>query len=457
MKVDRALFLAGAAGAFGSLDTALNIAFPDLVAGFDIEVGQLQWVVISFVLTFGGLLLAAGQLGDRVGHQRMMTFGAAGSVLAMAACALAPTFGLFIAARVFQGLTTAAVMAAGPALASLAAGPAARGRAIGVFQLSAGIGGALGPLIGGPLVNLGGWPTVFWFRVPIAIALLLLARSVAPDRTTTETPTDIRGAILTALALAGGLLVVSSARELGLGSVLLWLAVALTVGITAAYRAHSRRISEPIINLRLFRDRRFATANLLNLTAHATMFVSWLLLPALLVNEIGLSTLQGGVVLAASPAAMALVSPLAGRWSDRSRPERPVIAGLATEMMGLWLLASLDEQSSAIAAGLAMATIGLGLGLFAGPNMTLVMSALPTERQGVASGLALLTRIAGIIVGVAGSRALFDELESDRGFVSAFGITATVNAIVTGGALVLAVLVATTGNRRSPAIGLNRA
>ncbi|MDG2114346.1 MAG: MFS transporter [Actinomycetota bacterium] len=452
MRVDRAILLAAGAGAFGSLDTALNIAFPDLVDGFGIEVGQLQWVVVSFVLTYGGLLLAAGQLGDRLGHQRMMTLGAAGSIVAMTACALAPTFPLFIAARVFQGVTTAAVMAAGPALASLAAGETSRGRAIGVFQLSAGIGGAIGPLLGGPLVSLGGWPAVFWFRVPVSMALLLLARSVvqgaaaSPDGPASN-PTDVRGAVLTALTLAGGLLVVNSGRELGWSSALLWLAVILTTAVGGAYVSHARRVERPIIDLRLFRDLRFAAANLLNLVSNATMFVAWLLLPTLLIDHIGLTTFSGGVVLAMAPGAMALASPFAGRWSDASGPEAPVIAGLAVETAGLALLASLDEGSSPIAAALAMAIIGVGLGLFAAPNMALVMSALPEDRQGVASGLALLTRTTGIVVGVAGTSAVFDSLEADRGFVGAFAPTAWASTGVTGAALLLAIVVALTTQR----------
>jgi EmrB/QacA subfamily drug resistance transporter len=441
VKLDRPLLLAAGAGGFGSLDTALNIAFPDLVDGFGVEVGQLQWVVVSFVLTYGGLLLAAGQLGDRLGHQRMLSIGAAGSAIAMAGCALAPTFALFIGARVLQGMTTAMVMAAGPALASLAAGPAERGRAIAVFQLSAGFGAALGPVVGGPLVELGGWPAVFWFRVPVSLVLLALGLSVPARDGTAGGHNDVRGAVLTALALAGGLLVVNSGRSLGWTSPALWLAATLTILVAAAYRGHSLLVERPIIELHLFRDLRFAAANLLNLTSNAAMFVGWLLAPTLLVDRIGLSTLAGGVVLAMSPAAMAAISPLAGRWSDRRGPESPVIAGLTVEAAGLAMLATLDSSSSGWYAALAMAVVGLGLGLFAAPNMALVMSTLPPERQGVASGLALLTRTAGIVVGVAGSSAVFDALEPTRGFDRAFALTAVVSATVTAGALVLALAV----------------
>jgi len=452
VKVDRGLVLAAGAGAFGSLDTSLNIAFPDLVDDFGIEVGQLQWVVVSFVLTYGGLLLAAGQLGDRLGHQRTMAFGAAGSMVAMVACATAPTFGLFIAARVLQGVTTAAVMAAGPALASLASGTGERARAISVFQLSAGVGAAIGPVIGAPLVNLGGWPAVFWFRVPVSLGLLALGLSVRRSGTAepSSSGSDVRGAVLTALALAGGLLVVNSGRELGWQSPLLWTTAGLTVAVAIAYRRHERNVSTPILELGLFRNFRFAAANGLNTASNAAMFVAWLLLPSLLVDEIGLSVFAGGFVLAASPAAMAVTAPFAGRWSDRSRPDRPVIAGLSVEGVGLLLLASLDTRSSAWTAAAALALIGVGLGLFASPNMALVMSALPAERQGVASGLALLTRTAGIVVGVAGSSAVFDALEPTRGYDEAFSLTALASAALAGLCVLVALAAARSPTTPSP-------
>ncbi|MGI9599173.1 MAG: MFS transporter, partial [Acidimicrobiales bacterium] len=113
--LDRRMMVAGAGGALGSLDTALNVAFPDLVDGLGITVADLQWVVVSYVLSYGGLLLAAGQWGDRFGHRRMLVAGAAGSAAAMVGCALAPSFGWFLIARVGQGVAAALVMAAAPA------------------------------------------------------------------------------------------------------------------------------------------------------------------------------------------------------------------------------------------------------------------------------------------------------------------------------------------------------
>jgi MFS family permease len=433
VRANRALLLAGGAGAFGSLDTALNIAFPDLVDKFEISEASLQWVVVSFVLAYGGLLLAAGHLGDRVGHQRMLAAGAGGSVVAMAACALAPSFSFFV----------------GPALASSAAGPDARGRAVGIFQLSAGLGAAVGPVIGGPLVALGGWPAVFWFRVPVAAALLVLGLGVRGEDPAPHRANDIKGAVLIALGLAGGLMVLNTGRSLGFGSPALWVVMGATVAVAVAYQRHSRRCAEPIIDLALFRIVRFAAANVMNMLANATMFVGWLLGPTLLVEHMGMSVLSGGVVLAASPAVMAAVSPLAGRWSDRWGPDGLVAAGLAIEAVGLFVLSRLDGASSPLTAALAFGAVGLGLGLFNAPNMALVMTALPSDRQGVAGSLALVTRTVGIILGVAGSSALFAARGGEQEFVHAWAGTSTICAAVTGAAAAGAAVLALDRVRQS--------
>ncbi len=449
--------LAGAGGALGSLDTALNVAFPALVDGLGISVADLQWVVVSYVLAYGGLLLAAGQWGDTIGHRRMLIIGAAGSTGAMVGCAMATDFAWFLAARVGQGVATAMVMAAAPALASLAAdgrGPGqgrgqgrGRGRAIAVFQTATGAGAAMGPLVGGPLVELGGWPAVFWFRVPVCLALLWLAASVGPVVQQHRPRADVLGAALVALALTAGLLAVNSGRSFGLTSPALWLTVALTGAIGTGYAVRSRRLPAPILDLRLFADRRFSTANLLTVLANGAMFVAWLLVPALVVDRLGYSPVVGGLALAASPIAMGLAAPVAGRWSDRAGYRRPVIVGLAIEAIGIGWLATFGDGTGALTVAAAMAVIGVGLGLFGVPNMAMVMSALPDGEQGTAGGLSLLMRTTGIVIGVAGSAALFDALEAGRGFTASYRATTAVSAAVAAVAVVLATV---DGRARSP-------
>ena len=383
--------LAVVAGAFGSLDSALNIAFPDLVDDLGLSVADLRWVVVCFVLSYGALLLAAGRLGDRFDHRRVLMVGGVASAAALVACAVAPTYGALLVARVAQGVAVALVMAGAPALLSTSG--AGSTRAASVFQAAAGAGLAIGPVVGGPLVALGGWRAVFWFRVPIAVALVALGAAVALGRRggTGRPPAVVLGP----LSLVGG---------------------------RPARRA-------------------FVVANGLTAVVNGAVFVTWLLVPTLLLDHLDLPVAAGGLVLAASPIATAVASASAGRWVGRWGPGPVTVAGVGCSTAGLVLVATvagLGGSGAALAVAAALVVVGFGLGLFSVPNMALVMGALPLDRQGTAGGLTLLMRTVGIVAGVNAAGLLFGSLE-DAGWAFDDAFRATFAAAVAAALAALAV------------------
>lgn len=447
------LLLAVLAGVFGSLDTALNIAFPDLTAHFDLEVSGLQWVVVCFVLAYGGSLLGAGQLGDRFGPDRILAAGAGAATLALIVCAMAPTFEVFLVGRAVQGVSTALVMASAPALITLSASEETKGQAIGRFQTSAAIGLAIGPIIGGPLVRAGGWPAVFWFRVPLSLLLVVLSlRMVTSRRPTVHPPTDVAGGLLFTVVLTAGLLAINGGRTLG------WTSPAvLGAGLAAAIALWfiprvAARTTHPLLDPQLFHQGDFMSANVLAITSNGAMFATWLLLPGLLVDQFEWDVLTAGCCLALSPAATALVAPKAGRRADRGRSGPLVVGGLAVMAGSMAVLGlaggttdgGIGSAARAFAIVIGLLGVGAGLGAFAVPNMKTIMHALPANQQGVAGGLALLTRTAGIVTAVAASSALFDAIEPERGYDAAFRTVFIVMSIV----LVLASLAETIRLRR---------
>ena len=155
-----AVLIASCSALLCSLDTAVNIAFPAITAAFDVDVTAMQWVVVSYVLTHASLLLGCGKIADVWGHSRVLTWGLMGSAVAFLLCGLAPTLTLLLSARVVQGIAVALVFASAPALAALSVPPDTRGRVLGLFQMSAAVGFALGPLFGGLLVGTFGWRAV---------------------------------------------------------------------------------------------------------------------------------------------------------------------------------------------------------------------------------------------------------------------------------------------------------
>lgn len=433
------VLLAVLAGVFGSLDTALNIAFPDLTAHFDLEVSGLQWVVVCFVLAYGGSLLGAGQLGDRFGPDRVLAAGATSATIALIVCALAPTFEIFLVGRAFQGVSTAMVMASAPALITISAGDDAKGHAIGRFQTSAAIGLAIGPIVGGPLVRAGGWPAVFWFRAPLSLLLVVLSvRMVTSRRATDRPPTDVAGGLLFTVVLTAGLLAINGGRTLGWASpAVLGAAAVAAVAVWLIPRV-AARTDHPLLDPGLLHQSDFMAANVLALTSNGAMFATWLLLPALMVDQFGWNVLTAGCCLALSPAATALVAPKAGRRADRGRSGPLVVGGLAVMAASMAVLGlagstadgGIGSAARAFAMVIGLLGVGAGLGAFAVPNMKTIMHALPANQQGVAGGLALLTRTAGIVTAVAASSALFDAIEPERGYDAAFRTVFIVMSVV---------------------------
>ncbi|MPY95642.1 MAG: MFS transporter, partial [Acidimicrobiia bacterium] len=188
---DRRVFLVACfGGALSALDSTLNIAFPAVVDAFEIDVSSLQWVIVSYVLTYAALLLPFGRLADHVGRQRVMGCGLAVSAIALTACGVATTFPVFLAARIAQGVGIALVLAAAPALITLSVPEEGRARALGLFQMSIFTGFAAGPVVGGILLEVTSWRAVFLFRVPVVlgIGVVLFSTRAAAARGATASP-----------------------------------------------------------------------------------------------------------------------------------------------------------------------------------------------------------------------------------------------------------------------------
>lgn len=404
--------LASLSGLLASLDSSVNIAFPAISAAFQIEVSQIQWVVVSYVLTYASFLLGCGRLADVLGHARILRWGLIGSFFAFLACGLAPNFSLFLGARILQGIGVAFMLAAAPALVTLATPPEMRGRALGVFQMGAAIGFALGPLIGGILVDWFGWRAVYLFRVAPAMILILLAVR-QPRSELKQLPLlqefDIVGTFTLAGSVTGFLLALNRSRELGWSSPVVLALLIGAVGCFASFLATERRVSAPIIDLSFFRRPAFVVANLLNVMANCAMFAIWLLVPYYIVNLLGYSATTGGVLLMACPLATAFAAPLAGRLADKMGTNLLSALGLGLEALGLWSISHLDTSAQSVTIIAALGLVGLGLGVFQVPNMSFVMGAIPREQQGVAGGMSQMMRTLGVVLGVTCAGLLFSN------------------------------------------------
>lgn len=384
------------------LDTAVNIAFPDITGSFGLPIAMIQWVVICYVLTHAGLMLAFGRVGDMWGYGRVFRAGLLWSVAAFLLCAAAPSFGWLLFFRFLQGIGAGLIISCAPALVTNLYPEARRSHALGIFTLMFAIGSAIGPLLGGALVARWGWPGVFWFRAPIALASLLFLRGLPQGGGAgRDRRFDIVGAVLLAFGLAGLLLAVNALPRLGEGDYLALLLIPAAGASLLVFVWWEGRAAQPVIRVELFRRASFAIVNLASALMYLVTFSVLLFAPYYLVRYTALPLPLGGAVLATGFVAMAAASPLAGRLIGHVAAERVAPLGALVTGAGLFLIGGWQPDTAPLAMVLALGLHGLGMGFFQVAYMEIVIAASPVAHRGVAGSLSMLTRTIGVVVGAA--------------------------------------------------------
>jgi len=330
------LAIVGLGASLAPLDIAVNVALPAITGHFRLALADVQWLVVCYVLVYGSLMLVCGKLGDLFGHRRIFRTGLVLSAIGCALCALAPDWPLFLWARAGQGVGTALALSCAPALATAVYPPGERLKALAGFSMAMSLASAAGPLLGGVLVELWGWPAVYWVRVPIALATLALSGLLPAPPLARDRPFDTRGAVLLAAGMSGLLLslVLSQRREVP-GPWAAALAVA-ALAILAAYVLASRRVAEPILRPGLFADPAFALPNLLNALANLAGFAILLLTPYYLARVLGLPPLLIGLMLGLAYLGSLAGAPVSARLAPRLGRRTTAFAGVV--VVGVALL-----------------------------------------------------------------------------------------------------------------------
>ena len=392
------LAIVGLGASLAPLDIAVNVALPAITAHFRLAMGDVQWIVICYVLVYGSLMLVCGKLGDLFGHRLVFRIGLVVSAVGCAACAGAPDWPLFLWARAAQGVGTALTLSCTPALATSVYPPEQRLKALAGFSVAMSLAATIGPFLGGALVELWGWPAVYWIRVPIALATLGLS-GLLPSPKPDARAFDAMGAVLLAVGMSALLLslVLSQRKEVpGLWAFSLFVTASL---VGWAYVSRALRVPEPIIRPALFADPAFAVLNVMNVLANLAGFSILLLTPYYLVNVLKLSAFASGLVLT-----LAFVGSLGGAslsaFFVRRIGQRPTaFCGVAFVGLGLLPLAFTGADTPVIAVALLLIVEGVGHGLLSVAYTDLVMATLAARDRGVAGSLALLSRTLGTVSG----------------------------------------------------------
>ncbi len=381
--------------------SVVNVALPAMQRSLDTTFGTMQWVANGYMLTLASLILLGGSAGDRFGRRRMFMIGLVGFAGASLACGLAPSASWLIAARLVQGVAAALLTPASLAIIGAAFSGEARGPAIGTWAAAGALTIALGPPLGGWLVDVVGWRWIFFINLPIAAVALVLAAKLPADRGTEgSAPLDRNGALLAALSLG---LLSYGLFALGEGArTLAVLAIAAAVPAAWLFIRTEARAEAPMMPLALFRNADFSGANALTVLLYAALGGALFLLPYLLIEAHGYSATAAGAAFLPFSAVMGLGSRWSGRLAERLGPRPLLIIGPSVTAVGYAILGLSSEGASywsSVLPGLIVVSIGMTISI--APLTTTVFDSAPTEMSGTASGINNAAARAGGLLAVA--------------------------------------------------------
>lgn len=392
----------------------VNVALPTISGKLNASLSILQWVVIAYLLTVSSLLPVFGRIADLLGRRRVYSLGFLVFTLGSVFCGIASNIWFLIGMRVLQAIGASMLMANSAALIIANFPPKERGRALGLTGTVVALGSLTGPAVGGLLVGLLNWRSIFYINLPIGILGYLAAQNILPnDKPQHNNETfDFVGALFFTLGMISLLFAISNGQNWGWRSYPILGGILLGTLCLAFFFYTEVRVTNPMIDLSLFRIRPFFIGNITGLLSFVTMFANTILMPFYLQHVLNYSPTQVGLLMTSFPLMMAIIAPISGHASDRIGPIALTTSGLFITALGLFYLSTVTATSLFWQIIPGTLLMGMGAGLFQSPNNSSVMSAVPPRKLGVAGGINALVRNVGMVIGIAYSVSLFENREA---------------------------------------------
>lgn len=418
--------------------TDVSVALPAIGSDLSADVAALQWILNGYMVTLAALILVGGSLGDRYGRRRIYLIGVGWFAVASLLCALAPTTGWLVVARILQGVGAALLTPGSLALLQSCFVPADRSTAIGAWSGLTGIAAALGPVLGGALVDGLGWRWVFALPIPLAAAAIWATlRHVPESRDPASPPLDVAGAMLAVGALGAITYPIIAVPAAG------WTApnvtlTALGAVLLAAFVVRERTAAHPMLPFSIFAARQFTAANAATFAVYAALGAVFFLLVVHLQTVVGYTATAAGAATMPIMALLLVGSPYAGRLAQRRGPRLPLTAGPVLLAAGMLMMGGIEAEDTYLTGVLpSLAVFGIGLTLTVTPVTATVLAAVEDRFAGLASGInnavartAQLLAVAAlpVLAGMTGD-AFTDPTTFADGFATAMAIAAGLSLV----------------------------
>lgn len=409
----------------------VNVALPIISHKLNASLSVVQWVVTAYLLVITSLLPIFGKSGDILSRRLLYSAGFLIFGIGSTLCSLSSGIILLILSRILQAVGASILMANSPAIIASTFMGSNRGRALGITGTIVALGTMTGPTLGGILLDTLGWQSIFYINIPIALLGCILALRLIPENHQDACRKfDISGSVLLVIAIFGFLLALNQGHDWGwLSPPIIMTFIASVLSFSLFYRQEIKS-NCPMIDLDLFKNRTFMAGNISGVFSFIAMFTNAILLPFYMHEIMRLTPTEIGILILPFPVTLAIVAPISGYMSERISQKFLTTTGLFITMLGLLYFMTLDVDSVKWQVALGQVIIGFGNGIFQSPNNNSVISSVPINRLGSASGLNALMRNLGMIMGIAISVSVFETV---RGYyLSTYPSTGPANAFIIG-------------------------
>ncbi|SPF48493.1 Drug resistance transporter, EmrB/QacA subfamily (fragment) [Syntrophobacter sp. SbD1] len=398
-----------------TLDASIvNISLPKISLYFRVPLGgMVEWVIIAYLIVISSILLTLGRLSDMIGRKVIWVFGLAVFTASSVLCGVAPSLLFLVVSRAIQGIGGAMIMSVGPAMITHAFRAGERGRALGFLGTVVAVGTSAGPTLGGIITQAFSWRWIFYINAPIGIigiitTIRFLSEPMRPSGAAKKF--DPVGAALLSLSLVLLMLAMTFGQEIGWVSPWIMGLFAASAVLLGAFVLFERRTAYPIVDLSIFNNRLFSASLVSSFLSFLSLFAVMFLMPFYLEELLSLQPDHAGLLLTAVPLTISLVAPVSGWLSDRYGSRVLSSLGLTVASAGLFFLSRLTQSTSLSGILWPLIVAGFGQALFQSPNNNAIMSSVPENRIGTASGFLATVRVLGQGFSVAMAGAIFTSL-----------------------------------------------